>query len=53
MTILEYSAMLLVFCLCVMIYIGHEVVAGINEGIGESVKIHPNILNKHPTEPQT
>lgn len=53
MITLEYSAMLLVFCLSVMVYVVHEVTAGISEGIDESVKIHPNILNKHPTEPQT
>jgi SNF family Na+-dependent transporter len=40
---LEYSAMVLVFCLCVMVYVVHEVTAGINEGIEESVKIHPNV----------
>jgi hypothetical protein len=51
-TILKYSAMLLAFCLCVMVYIGHEIIAGIDEGIDESVKNPANILNKHSAELQ-
>jgi hypothetical protein len=52
-TIFEPIAMLLVFCLCVMAYIVHQVTAGIYEGIDEAIKRPANILNKHPTEPQT
>jgi hypothetical protein len=52
LTILKYSAMLLVFCLCVMVYIGHQIAAGIDEGIDESVKNPKNILDKHSPAPQ-
>jgi len=35
-----------------MVYIGHEIIAGIDDGIDESVKNPANILNKYSPEPQ-